>query len=257
MHRDRRRARGEHGRGTLLAQNWDWVGAQRESLILLRVSEGADPACLTLTEAGMLGKIGFNAAGFGVCLNILRSIFDRTRTGVPVHLLLRALLRCSSVRQAVEFAGRLSFGGASNILCADRGGGAANLEISPRGLRVVRGQGPTLCHTNHFLDPEARTWQAVLADNLSSVPRLERALKIAAAAAHHGVEDLKRLLRDESEGLLSICRRPDPSLAAPVQIETVASVVMELGRGVMHVAPDIPSRVDYRVVALATESVPA
>jgi hypothetical protein len=39
-------------------------------------------------------------------------------------------------------------------------------------------------------------------------------------------------------------------------VETVASVVMELAHGVMHVAPDVPSKVPYRAVAL-TDSVAA
>lgn len=243
---------------TLLAQNWDWVGSQRESLILLRVGEGNEPACLTLTEAGMLAKIGLNAQGLGVCLNILRSTFDGASGdgkpgGVPVHVLLRALLKRSSVRDAIAFASKLSFGGSSNVLCADRGGEAASLEFSPKGLRVVRGDGATLCHTNHFLDPEAAGWQAALVDNLSTIPRLERARHHAASRPRHGVEDLKRLLRDESAGLLSICRKPDASLAPEARIESVASVIMELARGIMHVAPDVPSRVEYQPVALAAE----
>ena len=255
---------------TLLAQNWDWIGSQREALILLRVGEGkgsagADPACLTLTEAGMLAKIGFNSCGVGVCLNILRSVFDGANegahgganAGVPVHVLLRALLKRASVRDAVAFASELSFGGSSNILMADRGGEAASLEFSPKGLRVVRGEGGTLCHTNHFVHPEASGWQAAHVPNLSTVPRLERARQHAASRAKHGIEDLKRLLRDESAGLLSICRKPDRSLPQEAQIESVASVIMELARGVMHVAPDVPSRTDYQLVALATEAMPA
>ncbi len=238
---------------TLLAQNWDWVGSQREALILLRVHEGGDPACLTLTEAGMLAKIGFNALGMGVCLNILRSVFDGSDPGVPVHVLLRALLKRSSVRDAIAFASGLSFGGSSGILCADRGDESASLEFSPKGLRVVRKEGATLCHTNHFLHPEAAGWQASLNDSVSTIPRLERARWHANSRAKHGIEDLKRLLRDESAGLLSICRKPDLSLPPEAQIESVASVIMELARGVMHVAPDVPSRAEYQSVALAGE----
>lgn len=240
--------------GALLAQNWDWVGAQREALILLRGADGDAPACLTLTEAGMLAKIGLNAQGFGVCLNILRSTFDGDRLGVPVHVLLRALLKRTSVGDAVSFASALAFGSSSNVLCADRAGESASLEISPKGLRVVRaieGTGATLCHTNHFLDPEAAGWQAALLSSISTVPRLERARELAASQPKHGIEDLKRLLRDESAGLLSICREPDPALPPEAQIETVASVIMELARGVMHVAPDVPSRAEYQPVALA------
>jgi len=239
--------------GTLLAQNWDWVGAQRDSMVILRVREGADPACVTLTEAGMLAKIGFNRAGFGVCLNILRSVFDAGAPGVPVHVLLRALLKRSGVRDAIEFCSALAFGGSSNVLCADRGGEAASLEFSPRGLKVLRAEEGTLCHTNHFLHAEAAGWQAAQAPNLSSGPRLSRALELAHARPKHGMDDLQRLLRDESDGLLSICRKPDRSLPPEAQIETVASVVMELARGVMHVAPDVPSRTAYRPVGLASE----
>jgi isopenicillin-N N-acyltransferase-like protein len=235
---------------TLLAQNWDWVGAQRESMVILRVRENGSPACVTLTEAGMLAKIGFNGQGFGVCLNILRSVFDGGAPGVPVHVLLRALLKRASVRDAVEFASRLSFGGSSNILCADRGGDIASLEFSPKGMRVLRGEGGTLCHTNHFLHADATAWQAEFAPNLSTHPRLERALAHASMRPKHGLQDVQKLLRDESDGLLSICRKPDLSLPPEAQLETVASVVMELARGVMHIAPDVPSRADYTAHAL-------
>ena len=243
--------------GTLLGQNWDWIGLQRESLVVLRIHGGAEPDCITLTEAGMLAKIGMNAAGFGICLNILSSIFDGSKPGVPIHVVLRALLKRTSVSDAIDFASGVAYAGSSNVLCADRTGASANLEASPRGLRVVRGDGTTLCHTNHFLDPEAQAWQSDLQDILATEPRLQCARRHAASRDRHGLEDLKRLLRDETDGLLSICRRPDAGLPAQARIETVASVIMELAAGVMHVAPDVPSRCEYQAVALTREPVSA
>jgi isopenicillin-N N-acyltransferase-like protein len=242
---------------TLLAQNWDWLGAQRAALVLLRVRGAGGASCLTLTEAGMLAKIGLNSRGFGVCLNILRSSDDGARPGVPVHVLLRALLERDSVADAVAFAAKLSFGASSNVLCADAAGDTAALELSPRGLEVVRGADATLCHTNHFLSPAGARHQAPLVSSLSTVPRLERIISLT--GAHKGKfspADLQRMLRDESDGYLSICRSPDPSLAPEARIETVASVVMDLGERVMHIAPDVPSRVDFVPVALG-ETVPA
>ncbi|MDP1952301.1 MAG: C45 family peptidase, partial [Betaproteobacteria bacterium] len=199
---------------TLLAQNWDWLGAQRAALVLLRVRDAGGASCLTLTEAGMLAKIGLNRRGFGVCLNILRSADDGSRSGVPVHVLLRALLACDSVADAIAFAAKLSFGASSNVLCADASGDTAALEFSPRGLEVVRGADAALCHTNHFLAPAAAKHQASLAPSLSTVPRLARIT--ALTGAHQGkfsALDLQRMLRDESDGYLSICRSPDPALA--------------------------------------------
>jgi isopenicillin-N N-acyltransferase-like protein len=165
-------------------------------------------------------------------------------------VLLRALLKRASVRDAIDFASPLSFGGSSNIPCADRAGDIASLEFSPRGLRALRATGGTLCHTNHFLHADTVGWQAELASNLSTHPRLERALAHASARPKHGVEDVKRLLRDESDGLLSVCRKPDLSLPPEAQLETVASVIIEPARGVMHLAPDVPSRTDYTAIAL-------
>ncbi len=242
---------------TLLAQNWDWLGAQRAALVLLRVSDAHGASCLTLTEAGMLAKIGLNSRGFGVCLNILRSSDDGSHTGVPVHVLLRALLARDNVADAVAFASTLTFGASSNVLCADASGDTAALEFSPRGLEVVRGADAALCHTNHFLAPAAAKHQASLAPSLSTFPRLERIT--ALTGAHKGKfspGDLQRMLRDESDGFLSICRRPDPALAPEVCIETVAAVVMDLGARVMHIAPDVPSKVDFTPVALGA-AVPA
>ena len=143
------------------------------------------------------------------------------------------------------------------MLCADASGDTAALEFSPRGLEVIRGAESALCHTNHFLAPAAAKHQASLAPSLSTFPRLERIT--ALTGAHRGKfspADLQRMLRDESDGYLSICRRPDPSLAPEVCIETVASVVMDLGQRVMHLAPDVPSKVDFTPVALG-EAVPA
>jgi len=243
---------------TLLGQNWDWLGTQRASLVLLRIRETDGSSCLTLTEAGMLAKIGLNDRGFGVCLNILRSTLDGRKPGVPVHPLLRSLLKCGSVEESVAFASALTFGASSNAHCADAAGDAAGLEFSPEGLRVVRGDGGTVCHTNHFLSHEGARSQAALAPSLSTVPRLERANALAGGAkARLGVADLQRILRDETAGLLSICRRPDPGVIAELRLETVASVVMDLGALVMYVAPDVPTLTQYVPVTLASEAVPA
>ena len=241
---------------TLLAQNWDWLGTQRAALVLLRIRETDGSACLTLTEAGMLAKIGFNDRGFGVCLNILRSTLDGSKPGVPVHPLLRSLLKCGSVNEAAAFASRLSFGASSNAHCADAGGDAAGLEFSPEGLHVVRGERGTVCHTNHFLSVDGARSQAALAPSLSTLPRLARATALVGEAGGRiGIADLQRILRDETDGFLSICRRPDQGVVAELRLETVASVVMDLGALVMHVAPNLPTLAQYAPVGLAAEAV--
>lgn len=242
---------------TLLAQNWDWLGAQRDALVLLRETEPDGNALLTLTEAGMLAKIGLNSHGLGVCLNILRSQSDGLRPGVPVHVLLRRLLNCASVAEAEALVQGLRCGASSNILCADAAGHAASFELSPDGAAIVRPEDDALCHTNHFIAAQGGAQEVALPPSLSSRPRLERALVHARARRRHGIADLQRMLRDETDGLLSICRHPDPALPEFARIESVASVIMDLGRGVMHLASDIPSRAEYQPIALAPEAITA
>lgn len=244
--------------GALLAQNWDWLGGQREALVLLRAQREDGSSYLTLTEAGMLAKIGLNDRGFGVLLNILRSEDDGSAPGVPVHVLLRTLLDCDGVEAAAARVTSLRFGASSNIHCADAGGGRAALELSPRGAHVLRGEGAAFCHTNHFLAPAARESARELPPAFSSVPRYDRIRRLTDEhAGKFAVEDVERMLRDEAEGTRSINRHPDPTLPEFARIETVASVVMDLGARVMHVAPDVPSKTGYRPVALQEAAVAA
>src|SRR3954451_3552940 len=59
------------GAGGLLAQNWDWHPDLSDSTVVWIVEMPDGRWFATLTEAGILAKIGLNDAGLGVCLNIL------------------------------------------------------------------------------------------------------------------------------------------------------------------------------------------
>src|SRR5918994_7220262 len=80
------------GAGGLLAQNWDWHPDLAESTVIHIVEHGDQQWFATVTEAGILAKIGLNRHGLGVCLNILRTTADGGTDGTPIHLLLRQLL---------------------------------------------------------------------------------------------------------------------------------------------------------------------
>ncbi|MEO8136720.1 MAG: C45 family peptidase [Betaproteobacteria bacterium] len=234
---------------TWLAQNWDWIGAQRAAMVLLRVTDEHGRRLLTLTEAGMLAKIGCNDRGFGVCLNILRSVDDGQEPGVPVHVLLRHLLSADDVATACATARALRHGASSNLLIADRGGHAASIEVSPRGATIIEPTGGTLAHTNHFLDPAQAVHAAALNPLASTEQRLECALAHAARAPL-GRMEIQALLQDTSGGAFAVCRVPDPALDPEVRVESVAGVVMDLVETTLWVAPDVPARVAFAPVQL-------
>ena len=242
-----------------LAQNWDWMGRQREALVLLHTQGPSGQSITTLTEAGMLAKIGINQSGFALGLNILRSNRDGSRLGVPVHVLLRHLLDCTSVAHARERLHALQtelglgFGAASNVPCADAHGQAACFEVSPAGWAEVTPAQGVVVHTNHFVCESLLAEQAAMGQGLSSHNRLSTAGQHALKTPI-GQADLERFLRDESDGFLSICRSPDPSVPPESRVESVAGIVMHTQPPAMWVACDVPSRVAFESVPLATAS---
>jgi isopenicillin-N N-acyltransferase like protein len=239
-----------------LAQNWDWMGRQRQALVVLHTQGPSGQSITTLTEAGMLAKIGINQSGFALGLNILRSVRDGSRLGVPVHVLLRHLLDCCSVAQARERLQALQtdwglgFGAASNVPCADAQGHAACFEVSPAGWAEVTPTDGVVVHTNHFVCESLLAEQAPMRPVLSSHRRLNTATEYALQTPI-GRTGLERFLRDESDGFLSICRSPDPSVPPESRVESVAGIVMHTQPPAMWVASDVPSRVAFEAVPLA------
>ena len=230
-----------------LAQNWDWLGSQRQALVRLHTTTASGVGVRTLTEAGMLAKIGLNDAGLAIGLNILRSNDDGARPGVPVHIMLRELLECDSVahaRQRLTQAQAIGFGASSNIPCADAQGEVVSFELAPAGLAEWPAVEGVMTHTNHFLCDTLRPHQAVMGQSLSSAPRL------AVASAHgargpHDWHTLQQVLRDQSDGLLSICRHPDPALPPEQRVESVAGVIMNVTTRQWWIAPHVPSDVAF------------
>jgi len=227
-----------------LSQNWDWVGLQRSALIVVRAKTETEEQFITVTEAGMLAKIGLNHHGFGVCLNILRSHDDGKQPGLPVHFLLRALLDCGTVEQATSLASNAQYASSSNVMIADQSGDMANLELSPNGVQRLSAVDNTVCHTNHFLHPALAVKDAVQATNLSTTNRLETAQ--SRLSSTHDLKEIKSLLSDTSAGLNSICIFADTQLPLIAQIETVVGVVMNLSTMELWVSDAQPSVSDFQ-----------
>lgn len=141
---------------TIIGQNWDWKPAQINSLLLLEIESDARPDITMVTEGGMIGKIGFNSAGVGVCFNAL--ITDKKSHEVPVHLGLRAVLNSHSLTEAIsKIKGTQMASAASFLIGYDEGDGngmAVNAEVSPFGLDYVGGDDGILVHTNHLLSDQ-------------------------------------------------------------------------------------------------------
>ncbi|MBL8309345.1 MAG: hypothetical protein JNL19_02880 [Burkholderiales bacterium] len=244
---------------TRVAQNWDWLGYQRQNVVVLRVKRESWPDYVTLTEAGIIAKIGVNEHGVGAGLNILRATNDREVLGMPVHIFQRLALDSSDVASVIAMAKALRFGASSNTILGDPSGRVASLEYGPSGTAALKPDFGIVAHTNHFCDPDLKPWQAPLTQMLTSEPRL-------ACADRHIVKwpdlivdsHLMTLLRDEtgdpSAGadakFGAICRHPDPSAPPELRVESVFGVIIDCNARRMRVAAGLPSRVEFEVVGL-------
>lgn len=239
------------GGGAFLAQTWDWQGDQRAACVLLRVQAPGEPSILTMTEAGMVGKVGLNSAGVAVGLNLLRSLADGREVGMPVHVLLRKMLQARSFAEARAAADLAPPSGSSCVTLASATGELLSLEITPAGVAEVRAEGGLLAHANHCVDEGAMAGECPLEPVSTSRERAGRSWELLRAGAGAlDVAALQAILRDHGGEPRCICRHPDMRLARLDRGESICGIVIDLEARVMHVAPDVPCTVPFTPVAL-------
>ena len=151
---------------SILAQNWDWAENSEELIVVMKSTDENNNTFIQLTEPGILGKIGMNDKGVGVCLNILSPEYGKV-SGVPIHILLRAILESESVEDAKKIIKEHGSNTVSNVLIGSADGTSTNLEMN--GLEVVEifSDTTTLFHTNHYLNSGSK-------NELSSLNSKER-----------------------------------------------------------------------------------
>lgn len=223
----------------VLAQNWDWSEVLEHLVVLIRLHRPDNHTICMLTEPGIIGKIGMNRAGLGVCLNILKTT-ERLR-GLPVHVLLRAVLDCTSMDEVRALISLMSVGKASHVLVGDAEGACHSVEFSGTESFQLQPEGELLVHTNHYLSESA-------ANTAEAFPSTHERLQQARAmlAADVSPAGLLAMLRDQSQGELSICRPYSFSEAAGFgRVGSVFTVIMDLAEREMQVyrgpAEDAPS----------------
>jgi len=235
----------------ILAQNWDWA-QEFESLVVIVSRERPDGhKTLQMTEPGVIGKIGFNALGIGVCLNFLPG--RNNQIGIPVHLLLRSVLDSTSIDEALDRIQSVESSSFSNILVADRSGKYFNIELCERSKTTVTYPDRTPFHTNHYIeDRGAKLTQA--ADPVEkelyedSVIRFQRLSKLLGQIQERNIGAAKQMLSDRTDGKHAICS--DYKSIMGTYIGTVCSIVMDLKKLEMHISKGNPIQNAYEVIAI-------
>jgi isopenicillin-N N-acyltransferase-like protein len=224
--------------GPWLAQNWDWYVDAPERCVVWTAELADGERFVTMTEAGILGKLGLNSRGLAVGLNILHHRRDGGPMGIPVHLILRGLLElCTTVEDAEALLGDSPTSGSSAVTVVDAAGGGAVFELSPSGYARIDPRNGFLAHTNHFVDPGLGDGEASELDLDGSKARLE----LLEMARPETLEEAQELLCDHGGSPESLCRHATPSaIEGMPAAATIVSVASETAHGRFHVAAGHP-----------------
>ena len=244
---------------TLLGQNWDWLLHSAQTLIVLEARPDDGPDFVTVVEAGLLAKAGLNAAGLGLVTNALVTDADIGAPGIPYHVLLRAILDCATVTEALTVLQAGTRSSSANYLIAHASGAALDVEAAPGDFTRLYPQFPghgLLLHTNHFLSPRLPPVQDVsLWAMPSSAVRLQRLH--AGTPTAPTLDDFRALLADHADYPHSICSHPDPDDHPLEQGATIASVLMDLNARRLWVAAGHPCQVPYHELDVGWLASPA
>ena len=233
----------------LLGQNWDWYTAVEAEPILLHIHQPDGLEILTLTEAGQLGKIGLNNAGLGVGLNFLKHADEGM--GLPVHIILRQMLSCEALGDAIQAALSVPRGGAANIPLAHAEGEILDLELTATDADFVYGDAGWLVHANHFESMRLRPQDTGIRTSRSTVARAARARRLL-AAARDGIswDTMRTILTDHAHGAYAICRHAERSEPHLQRTATRASVIMDLAARTLYLTLGQPCAREYETFTL-------
>ncbi len=196
-----------------IGQTWDMHDSATPHVVMLDVRD--DIPALVFTTEGCLGQIGMNALGMAIGINNL--VTTDGRIGVTWPFVVRKVLQCTTIADALACVRDARLAGAHNYLILDAHGAGYNIEATPTHTAVTPFESAPLVHTNHCLDAQTLRLQAQRSPALlaSSEDRLTRAEERTRHVVD--VDSLIALTRDPV-----ICRRSE----APYHIESSGAVIM-------------------------------
>ncbi|MCH1984014.1 C45 family peptidase [Ruminococcus sp. OA3] len=232
----------------LCAHNWDWKTSQRANMVMMKIHQkNGKPSIFMVTEAGIIGKTGFNSAGLNVYLNALST--DQAPGGLPLHIAMRAVMDCETLSEALTEVTRMQLGCCANFMLGHRNGECVDVEIENADFDVLYPHDGIIVHTNHFLSarlpilPRKDTTKYKLTD---SFVRLGRADKLLRKMGNYiSVDHIKEVLKDHVEFPNSICRHDNPKVPEGLRMGTVFSMIVNLTAGDIYFCKGSPCETEY------------
>ena len=215
----------------LVGQNWDFSKPLLDLIALLHITINSELQILTMTEPGIIGKIGLNSFGLGLCMSLLR--LKRRCEGVPLHIVMRALLETTTLDQAQSIARTAPGARLGSLVMVNETGKEFTIEYAGKKHWLLSPPGRISLHTNHYLGRRLTPEGGVFSD---SHERLKTLAGLTAILRHQNVATMQRLLSDRSHPTWPVYQNWHTSLIPGYgDTGTIATVIMELPQRILHI----------------------
>jgi len=233
------------GASPVSVQTWDWHADLADSWLIWTIQYPDGRVVHTLTEYGIVGKIGVNSDHRGLHVNILHHERDGERVGLPVHVLARAVLECpGSFTDALTLISSAPCSASSALTLVGYDGresAVLSAEVSPLGPRYVRPDASgRLVRTNHFLDPALSAGDREWASGPDSYMRLDVLSRAVASLEHWDEQSVALAMASHFGGSGAVCSHPEPGAGIGERYATLATVSFDLDACGLRVRPGGP-----------------
>ena len=205
---------------TLIAHTNDLLPQSEENLVILKVQAGDEPQFLGVSSGGVGISAGFNAAKISLTGNQLDQ--NDIRPGVPRLLVVRAILAARHLSEAINHCLLPQRASSYNNVIADPSGEVYSMEGSATDCEALYIEDDILAHSNHYLSPAMRRFEADCNDMGNSLLRYNRAMRLLRENFGELTPQLfQKLLADHAGYPTSICKHGLESV-------TVFSIIIQL-----------------------------
>jgi len=205
---------------TLIAHTNDLLPESEANLVIMKIQAGDEPEFLGISSGGVGISAGFNAAKISLTGNQLDQ--NDIRPGVPRLLVVRAILASRHLSEAMDHCLLPQRASSYNNVIADANGEVYSMEGSATDCEALYIEGDILAHSNHYLSPAMRCFEADRNAMSNSIQRYNRAMRLLQENFGQLTPALfQKLLGDHAGYPTSICKHG-------LETVTVFSIIIQL-----------------------------
>jgi isopenicillin-N N-acyltransferase-like protein len=221
----------------LAAHNNDTSPGIEKYTVAVHYQVEGEPEILAVGYGGLGISVGFNSAGISLTGNEVS--MNDLKLGVPRLLLCRKILAQRTVADAIDAALFQPRASNYNQVIADANGEIYSIEGSATNYEAIYATEGYIVHTNHYISPRMRSYEADPYDITSSIVRYNRANRLMKNnKGRISVEMLRTFLQDHVSYPKSICRHGK-------EVKTTFSVIINLTTKTMLLARGNPCESTY------------